>query len=184
MLPVPSVFGIRKHRPSLRASVVPALRTEREGRGTPFTANASELKSLGHPPCGAKCKAGLAPEATTPLKPKPGLSGPPAHPLQLYPALRAGLLSAAPPGLSGRGGWPHALGCRRRHHRCGCPASCVFCEGGNPERVQRAFLRGHQLTPRGRETKSRSSQHSLVPLRLGRENRNNSCSVATAPGPE
>ncbi len=46
---------------SLRASVVLALRTEREGRGTPFTANAGELKSLGDPPCGAKCKAGPAP---------------------------------------------------------------------------------------------------------------------------
>jgi hypothetical protein len=37
-------------RPLLQASAVPALRTEREGRGTPFIADASEFKRLGQPP--------------------------------------------------------------------------------------------------------------------------------------
>jgi hypothetical protein len=44
------VLGSGNTRPSLQASVVPALRTEREGRGTLFLACASEFKSLGHPP--------------------------------------------------------------------------------------------------------------------------------------
>jgi hypothetical protein len=43
------VSGSDSIRPSLQASVVPALRTEREGRRTPFIANASGFKSLGHP---------------------------------------------------------------------------------------------------------------------------------------
>jgi hypothetical protein len=44
------VSGSGGIKPLLRASVVPALRTEREGRGTPFIASASEFKNLGHPP--------------------------------------------------------------------------------------------------------------------------------------
>jgi hypothetical protein len=44
------VSGSGSLRLSLQACVVPALRTEREGRGTQFIASASESESLGHPP--------------------------------------------------------------------------------------------------------------------------------------
>jgi hypothetical protein len=40
----------RGDQPLAPAFPTPALRKEREGRGTHFVADASEIKSLGHPP--------------------------------------------------------------------------------------------------------------------------------------
>jgi hypothetical protein len=48
MLPTPFLF--LRHKPAALCVAVPALRKVREGRGTHCIGEASEIKSLGHPP--------------------------------------------------------------------------------------------------------------------------------------
>ncbi len=55
---------------SVRAASTRALRRVREGRGTPCVADASEIKSLGHPPVGTELAGLPQPTAQTNRKPE------------------------------------------------------------------------------------------------------------------
>ena len=65
----------QRDQPTCRGTSDPALRKEREGRGTHFLNDASEIKSLGHPPSNNKSKVGQPPAANLPSFLRFGLRG-------------------------------------------------------------------------------------------------------------